>query len=99
MSSISGLRLDDIDGLEAEPAADTKTNEHKLREQLRKNGASDEEIERLLVERVELNAMGSAELIAFIEDKLQEKKTKLAKLFPTASFWITPTANLSAVSA
>jgi hypothetical protein len=67
-----GLRLDDIDGLESEPAADTKTGEHKLREQLRKNGATDVEIERLLEERVELNAMASEELIQFIEDKLAE---------------------------
>jgi hypothetical protein len=67
-----GLRLDDIDGLESEPAAPTKTEEGKLREQLRTNGATEEEIEFLLTERVELNAMGSAELIEFIEGKLEE---------------------------
>jgi hypothetical protein len=67
-----GLRLADIDGLQSEPAADTKTGEGKLREQLRKNGATDDEIERLLEERVELNAMASDVLIQFIEDKLEE---------------------------
>jgi hypothetical protein len=67
-----GLRLDDIDGLETEPAAETRTGEDKLRDQLRNNGATDEEIELLLTERVEINAMGSAELLQFIEDKLEE---------------------------
>ena len=67
-----GLRLEDIDGLETEPAAETKTNEDKLCEQLRNNGATEEEIALLLTERVELNAMGSDELIEFIEDKLAE---------------------------
>jgi hypothetical protein len=66
-----GLRLADIDELETEPAADTKTGADKLREQLRKNDATDAEIERLLEERVELNAMGSDELVRFIEDKLE----------------------------
>jgi hypothetical protein len=67
-----GLRLGDIEGLESEPAADTKTGEDRLREQLRRNGATIDEIERLLKERVELNAMGSDELIQFIELKLEQ---------------------------
>jgi hypothetical protein len=67
-----GLRLEDIEGLETEPAAETRTDEDKLREQLRNNDATDEEVEKLLTERVELNAMGSAELIEFIEGKLEE---------------------------
>jgi hypothetical protein len=67
-----GLRLNDIEGLETEPAAETKTNEDKLREQMRNNDATAEEIELLLTERVEINAMGSAELVQFIEDKLEE---------------------------
>jgi hypothetical protein len=71
-----GLRLDDIDGLESEPAADTKTGEDRLREQLRNNGATNKEIQFLLKDRVELNAMGSDELIQFIEDKLEENGIK-----------------------
>ena len=67
-----GLRLDDIDGLETEPAAETRTGEDKLREQLRNNDATEEEIDLLLTERVEINAMGSAELVQFIEDKLED---------------------------
>jgi hypothetical protein len=71
-----GLRLADVDGLESEPAADTKTGEDKLREQLRNNGATNEEIEFLLEDRVELNAMGSDDLVEFIEDKLEENGIK-----------------------
>jgi hypothetical protein len=67
-----GLRLDDIAGLEREPAAATKTSEAKLREQLAENGASDAEIAILLNERVELNAMASDDLIAMIERKLKD---------------------------
>jgi hypothetical protein len=67
-----GLRLDDIVGLEREPAAATKTSEANLREQLAENGASDAEIAILLHERVELNAMASDDLIAMIERKLKD---------------------------
>jgi hypothetical protein len=66
-----GLRLADIAGLEREPKAATKTSDDKLREQLAENGATDAEIAILLEERVELNAMGSGELIAMIERKLK----------------------------
>ena len=67
-----GLRLEDIAGLEREPAAATKTSEDILREQLAENGATDAEIAILLNERVELNAMTSDELIAMIERKLKD---------------------------
>jgi hypothetical protein len=67
-----GLRLDDIDGLEREPAAATKTNDETLRAQLAENGATDAEIDILLTERVELNAMASDDLVEMIERKLQE---------------------------
>jgi hypothetical protein len=70
--SISRLRLDDINDLEAEPAAQTKIEQEKLIEQLRQNGASDSEIEILLNERVELNAMTSDALIEMIERKLND---------------------------
>ena len=66
-----GLRLDDIAGLEREPAAATKTGAADLRAQLAENGAAPNEIEILLRERVELNAMTSDALIAMIERKLK----------------------------
>jgi hypothetical protein len=67
-----GMRLDDIEDLEREPAAPTKTNEETLRAQLAENGATDEEIEILLEERVELNAMTSDALVEMIVRKLDE---------------------------
>ena len=67
-----GLRLEDIGGLEREPAAATKTRESILREQLAENGATDAEIGILLTDRVELNAMASDALIDMIERKLKE---------------------------
>jgi hypothetical protein len=66
-----GLRLDDIDGLEREPAAATKTDESQLMVQLRENGATDQEIAILLNERVEINALTSDALIEMIETKLK----------------------------
>ena len=75
-----GLRLEDIDGLESEPAAATKTDEHVLRSQLAKNGATPEEIDFLINDRVELNAMASDDLIEMIERKL--KNYGLEKVIP-----------------
>jgi DNA topoisomerase 6 subunit A-like protein len=66
-----GLRLDDIDGLEREPAAATKADESQLTAQLRENGATDQEIAILLNERVEINALTSDALIEMIETKLK----------------------------
>jgi hypothetical protein len=65
-----GLRLEDIEGLQSEPAFD-KGSIEKRRWNLRMNGATREEIEFLLNRRVELNAMPSDRLIAFIENKLE----------------------------
>jgi hypothetical protein len=67
-----GLRLDDIAGLEREPAAATKTMEENLRGQLAENGATDAEADILIDERVELNAMASDDLIEMIERKLKD---------------------------
>jgi hypothetical protein len=67
-----GLRLEDIEDLETEPAAATKTDEDILRSQLGKNGATPEEIDFLIDERVELNAMASDDLIEMIERKLKD---------------------------
>jgi hypothetical protein len=75
-----GLRLDDIAGLEREPAAATKTSNANLRRQLVENGATGEEIAILLNERVELNAMASDALISMIERKL--KAYGLKKVMP-----------------
>ena len=65
-----GLRFDDIEGLEREPAAATRLGVRILREQLAANGATSSEIDILLNERVELNAMTSDAFIAMIETKL-----------------------------
>jgi hypothetical protein len=67
-----GFRLEDIQGLEREPAAATKTSEAMLRSQLAENGATEAEIAILLNERVELNAMSSDDLVAMIERKLTD---------------------------
>jgi hypothetical protein len=75
-----GLRLDDIAGLEREPAAAAKTSAANLRGQLAENGATDAETAILLTERVELNAMASDDLIAMIERKL--KDYSLQKVIP-----------------
>ena len=65
-----GLQLDDARGHESEPAAASKIDRNVLRNQLAENGASPEEIAFLVNERVELNAMPSADLVAMIERKL-----------------------------
>jgi hypothetical protein len=75
-----GLRLADIVGLEREPAAASKTSPGILRAQLAENGAASEEVDIMLNERVELNAMPSDALIAMIETKL--KAYGLKKVIP-----------------
>jgi hypothetical protein len=67
-----GLRLEDIAGLERESAAATKTSAGILRAQLAENGAAEPEIDILLNERVELNAMTSDALVEMIERKLND---------------------------
>jgi predicted GNAT family acetyltransferase len=72
-----GLRLEDIDGLESEEVY----IDRGAAANLRKNGATEEEIAYLLSgRRVELNALASDELVAFIERKL--KKHGIAKVIP-----------------
>ena len=75
-----GLRFADIEGLEREPAAATKISGAILREQLAANGATSSEIDILINERVELNALTSGALIAMIETKL--KAYGLKKVVP-----------------
>jgi hypothetical protein len=73
-----GLRLADIieiereqgHELEREPAAPSKMREDERRRLLRDYGATPEEIEFLLKERVELNALTSEQLVALVERKL-----------------------------
>ena len=75
-----GLRLADIAGLAREPAAATRIRASILRDQLTENGAVAAEIDILLNERVELNALTSDALIAMIERKL--KAYGLKKVIP-----------------
>ncbi len=73
-----GLRLKDVDALETE-SVHTESG-MAARRNLRKNGATEEEIEFLLEQRVELNAFTSDALIAWIEGKLEEHG--VAKVIP-----------------
>mgnify|MGYP001174113411 CR=1 FL=1 len=74
-----GLRLGDIEGLEVESAYD-RASEWAIKQNLRLNGATDEEIAFLLHHRVELNAFTSDALMAWIEAKLDEHGVK--KIIP-----------------
>jgi hypothetical protein len=75
-----GLRLEEMAGLEREPAAASRISADILRRQLAENGATDAEIAILLSERVELNAVTSDALIEMIERKL--KAYGLKKVIP-----------------
>jgi DNA topoisomerase VI subunit B len=70
-----GLRLEDIAGLESEPHSDRGEPEVRAAN-MRKNGATEEEIRFLLTRRVELNAMTSDQIVAFLERKLTEYGVK-----------------------
>jgi hypothetical protein len=72
-----GLRLKDVErlGLQSEQAFD-KGREGARRWNLKQNGATPKEIEFLLHQRVELNALTSDQLVTFIEDKLQQHGVK-----------------------
>jgi hypothetical protein len=77
-----GLRLADVQemNLQHESAAATKSNTWTIRNRLLKSGASADEAEYLLQKRVELNAMHSAQLVAFVERKL--KHHGIGKIIP-----------------
>ena len=75
-----GLQLDDVDGLESEYVS--FRNDNQAAANLRENGATPEEIEFLLEQRVELNALASDELIDWLETKLQEHG--ITKVIPDA---------------
>src|SRR5262249_53788623 len=53
-----------------EPAAPSKMSEHERRRLLRDYGATPEETEFLLKERIELNALTSEQLVTLVERKL-----------------------------
>jgi hypothetical protein len=76
-----GLRLADVEelGLESEEAFD-RGDEWARRANLRENGGSQDEVEFLLENRVELNALTSDQLIQLIERKLSHHGTK--KIIP-----------------
>src|SRR5262245_2985826 len=75
-----GLRLADIveiereqeHPLEREPAAPSKMSEAERRRLLRDYGATPEETEFLLKERIELNALTSEQLVNLVERKLKD---------------------------
>jgi hypothetical protein len=74
-----GLRLVDVRNLELETSAEAtfdRGTDFAKRQNLRLNGATNEEIEFLLRQRVELNALPSDQLVAFIEAKLSEHGVK-----------------------
>ena len=72
-----GLRLTDVQQLQLQPErAFDKGRESSRRGNLRQNGATDKEVEFLLRQRVELNAMTSDQLVTFIERKLQRHGIK-----------------------
>jgi Topoisomerase 6 subunit A/Spo11, Toprim domain len=74
-----GLRLPDIKGLQSEEAFDRGTRNRRAWN-LQDNGATKAEIDFLLDQRVELNAMTSDQLVAFVERKL--KKHGIKKIVP-----------------
>ncbi len=70
-----GLRLTDVRALDLERSAEAafdRGGDSAKRENLRLNGATAEEVEFLLTRRIELNALPSDRLVAFIEHKLNE---------------------------
>jgi DNA topoisomerase VI subunit B len=74
-----GLRLADVEdlSLESESVSLGNTDRLKIIRRLRRNGATEAEIEFLLTgRRVELNAMTSPQLVAFVERKLREQGVK-----------------------
>ena len=78
-----GLRLGDVDdlGLASEPVSFGAASPDKIRDRLRRNGATTAEIDFLMNgQRVELNAMTSDQFIAFVERKLTE--AGIAKVIP-----------------
>jgi hypothetical protein len=76
-----GLRVEDVGNLETEDVY--IDSPQKARANLQENGATPEEIEFLLEQRVELNAFASDELVEWIEGKLQQHG--IVKVMPDAT--------------
>jgi len=76
----AGLRLADITGLQREASGIDSKSRSKAIANLKTNGATPEEIEFLLDWRVELNALTSDELVAWIKGKLDHHGIK--KIIP-----------------
>jgi hypothetical protein len=74
-----GLRLEDVDELQAERTFD-KGSRGQRAWNLRENGATEAEVDFLLDRRVELNALTSDQLVAFVERKL--KRNDIGKVVP-----------------
>jgi hypothetical protein len=72
------LRLEDVDGLETEDVYVESPN--KARQNLQENGATPQEIDFLLEQRVELNAFASDEFVQWLELKLVHHG--IAKVMP-----------------
>ena len=72
-------------GLDAEASYD-RGSTWSIKQNLQRNGATEEEIDFLLNERVELNALPSDTLIEWIESKLEEHGVE--KVVPNADFLI-----------
>lgn len=80
-----GLRLADVHALNLKDSAEAafdRGRDYKKLENLRLNGATREEANFLLQRRVELNALTSDQLVAFIERKLAKHEIK--KVIPDA---------------
>jgi hypothetical protein len=81
-----GLRLADVEELDLDPEATfDRGSEGKRRQNLRRNGATEAEVEFLLDNRVELNALTSDQLVQFIEMKLADHAIK--KVLPSEE-WV-----------
>ena len=74
-------RLEDVQALDldAEGAYD-RGSAWSIKQNLRKNGANEQEVEFLLDQRVELNALASDDLVEWVESKLDEHG--IAKVVP-----------------
>jgi hypothetical protein len=80
-----GLRLADVRALGLEASAEDafdRGSDAKRRQNMLRNGATAEEADFMLHQRVELNALTSDQLVAFIERKLTEHGIK--KIIPDA---------------
>ena len=69
-----GLRLDDVteEGLDPEEVSHGNIRENVVARNLRESGASEDEVEFLMSQRVELNAFTADSLVEWVEKKLDD---------------------------